>query len=477
MFWLGLSGPSFSQDNSPAAIPSIVPSTMTLNEFFVNHVKEEERAKLLDVFWATLKDKLKVDLPETFKESAIEELDSFPRGLALTPKQLKQGILSIHKLLELKKIKVPPKKPKYVTKGTFLFDFIPSKNSVASSWPIYSQTEVAIVSPKSKPIYNGEKAKLFLGVKKKNEDISEEQFKRSVILAEILNRLAENVFRSSARKFMVATPKSSGSEAVFLNDNIWSFIKSLETHFDLEMYTYDRVANFIESYAMVDEKYIDIIAPVEVKTGLKVDGHQVVFPAVHGEFQIRLINKESKKLFTYVRWYQGVSGNGFFPLNPYYMPKWTGGVKGKEYGGKALRTQIDILGHYSSLINQLVGDQPFGGYGITGVCLDSVEVTELLFRKDDSKDDIKVVPKRFPLLVGAPFIISKIDELDESQFNKESAQIFQRIKEVLKEIPRDYTDTVFDQEELKKRVLSSSPYLPGQEPTYELRYMLKKLRE
>ncbi|MBI2376495.1 MAG: hypothetical protein HYV07_21045, partial [Deltaproteobacteria bacterium] len=204
-----------------------------------------------------------------------------------------------------------------------------------------------------------------------------DRVKSNVIVSELLDRLADNESASKADRFSVKL-------GAHTHRTVAGFLRALAAdHHTIEVTVEHRIANFANLKTKApDGKILDVPAALMVRTGVLDElGREAVVPATHSELVFHLRSTDQSKgpkVDADVKFYQGISGTGFFACDTVATPNWCGrGVTDTFKGKDAIRAG-ELAGLLSDLINNVAKDLGLavGGYGATGVCNDSVAVVQ-----------------------------------------------------------------------------------------------------
>ena len=203
-------------------------------------------------------------------------------------------------------------------------------------------------------------------------------------------------------------------------------------------------------------QYLDVPAPMMIKTGLKDGlGKEAVVPAVHSEMVVSIKagpNARGPKFDADLKFYQGVSGTGFFPCNMNADPAWCGkSTQASLSGAKALEA-ITVAGAFTDLVNTTAKEKNLyaDGYGVTGVCNDSVAVVQ---------QAVTGHADAYPLLMKDEVLYGALKErLGDA--NKADDPTYREIRRAMKDLPSD----VHTNASSKRRALASLPWAAGREP-------------
>jgi len=422
-------GPS-SFELVPGRYPDAVPLTAVLGSIGQSPQGQAALGKVLD----ELKGKTGLEVPPELRAAVLSNPVALTKAMEVTPGQLSGGIVSLNAAYQSGKIK----------KGE------PAKQLLPQHFDLGKLDDVDAPRPKSemKELAPG----LFQG--DLPSALSDQQVKRNRVLAEVFGRLSNNTSLPDAEKFSVT---HNGQQFTKLDD----FAKALQADgYEVNVSFEQRVANFSNLKTTVPgsnpPKYLDVPAPLMIKTGLKdALGKEAVVPAVHSEMVISIKagpNARGPKFDADLKFYQGVSGTGFFPCHVNADPSWCGKSKqGEVSGAKALQA-ISVAGAFTDLVNTTAKEKNLyaDGYGMTGVCNDSVAVVQ---------QAVTGHADAYPLLMKDEILYGALKER-LSDANKADDPSFKAIRKAMRELPSD----VHHNESQKRRALASLPWAAGREP-------------
>lgn len=386
--------------------------------------------KLLD----GLKAKTGVEVPPELRSAVLSNPAALTKAFEVTPGQMSAGIVALNGAYQAGKIK----------------EGEPSKPLLPQHFDLAKLDDVDAPRPKSelKELAPG----LFQG--DLPSATSDAQVKRNRVMAEVFGRLSNNASLPEGEKFTVA---HGGKQYSKLED----FAKALQADgYEVNVSFESRVANFANLKTVVPgsnpPKFVDVPAPLMVKTGLKdALGKEAVVPAAHSEMVVSIKagpNTRGPKLDADLKFYQGVSGTGFFPCNVHADPSWCGRVsQAKVSGAKALEA-ITVAGAFTDVVNTTAKEKKLyaDGYGITGVCNDSVAVVQQAIT---GRADM------YPLLMKDEVLYGALKErLNDA--NKADDASYKAIRRAMSQLPSD----VRHNDSQKRRALASLPWAAGREP-------------
>jgi hypothetical protein len=218
-----------------------------------------------------------------------------------------------------------------------------------------------------------------------------------------------------------------------------------------------RVANFANLKTRdKNGALLEVVVAVLVKTGIRdAQGHEAILPAVHTELNVS-VRKASgapgPKLDGDARFYQGIVGIGFFPSGLAIPPPWTGEkILDEVQGDKALRA-VKLAGLLTDLVVATTkdGKGAAGGYGITGVCNDSVALVQHAING-------RATP--YPLLMRDESVTDMLKQLADGA-DAADRDDYAALEASIKAVPSD----VELDSSTAQRALESAPWTDGNEP-------------
>lgn len=414
----------------PGRYPDAVPLTTVLSSIGPSPQGQAALGKVLD----DLKAKTGVAVPPEMRAAVLSNPAALTRAMELTPGQLSTGIVGLNAAYQAGKIK----------KGE------PARLILPQQFDLSKLDDVDAPRPKL------ELEELAPGLFQGDlpSATSDQQLKRNRVLAEVFGRLSNNPSLPDAQKFSVT---HDGKQFTKLDD----FARQLKAEgYQVNVSFDERIANFSNLKTVVPGSnppvFLDVPAPLMIKTGIKDGlGKEAVVPAVHSEMIVSIKagpNSPDPKFDADIKFYQGISGTGFFPCNTAADPSWCGRVtQGSLSGDKALQA-ISIAGAFTDVVNTAAREQNLyaDGYGITGVCNDSVAVVQQATMGHADA---------YPLLMKDEVLYGALKEL-LSDADKADDPSLRAIRKAMKELPSD----VVQNDSQKRRALASLPWAAGKEP-------------
>ena len=339
-------------------IERLYPDTIGLPGVLEELGKTPEGRETIGRMFDVLATKTGVVAPPELVAEAKRNPRKMMQALQMSPSDMARAIGSVDKSFKEGKIKNPEHAPDLLPHS---FDF--------DSYPM-------VVSPARVPVLEDIGSGLFTGTIP--SETSDEQVKRNRVMAEVFQRLTSNTSLSDPSKtFEViykGLPISRVSDFV---DALTADGYTIETTFE------SRVAYFTELHQLVPgsnpPKYLDVPAPLMVMTGHRDPSNQMAMvPASHSEMNIAIKGGPDSRLRSDIRFYQGMSGTGFFPANINADPAWLGRVvhgAGTYTGAQAIKA-VKASAVFTDLIHSVGKELNLyaEGYGQTGVCDDSIAI-------------------------------------------------------------------------------------------------------
>ncbi len=415
-----------------ALIPGRYPDCVGLPDVLAAMPKGAQAQAAVGKIVAQLEASTGVKLPPAVVAAAVADPAKLADLLAVTPAGLSAGVDAMNAAHQsgARRVEVPPK-PKTLPQG---FDFA-NLSKIAYKRPEPQMKEIA------PGLYQGDL----------KSDIPDSQAKLNTLVAEGLDRLAGNADLPENQRFKL---KYNGGEYSRLD----TFLDALKKDgYTVECEFSHRVANFANLKAKgPDGKFRDVPAALNLKTGVKgPDGKEAVVPAVHSEMIVRIKSgPETKgpKIDSNVKWYQGISGTGFFPCDLNATPAWCGDSTSGKLTGKAALDAVKTAGALGDVINSSAGKLglAMGGYGATGVCNDSVAVVQ---HAVTGKTDI------YPLVMRDSILMNDI-ERRLGDANRRDDPVYKKLAKSIDAVPSD----VQPNPSAKARAAASIPWKAGSEP-------------
>jgi hypothetical protein len=356
------------------------------------------------------------------------------KALEVTPGQMSTGIAGLNAAYKAGKVKNPA----------------PRENLLPAKFDLAKMGELDVPRPKSelKEIAPG----LFTG--DVASTASDAQVKQNQVMSEVFQRLSRNPTAAAGEQFEVTlNGKAYTSMEGFLGG-----LK--DAGYDVSVRFDSRIANFAALKAAVPgtqpPQLVDVPAPLMVKTGITdALGKEAVVPAAHSEMMVFIKGGPDARgpaLDATTRYYQGTSGTGFFPADVHAEPEWVGRVSSPVLKGAEAMKAVGLAGAFTDVVEDtakrlnLYAD----GYGITGVCNDSVAVVQQAVTGNASQ---------YPLLMNDSVLLGELQRR-LSDGDRTGDATYRSLKKAIGELPSDARPNP----SAARRALQSIPWESGREP-------------
>ncbi len=420
--------------------PGIVPDAVSLPTILKGMAGSPQADALITSLVAEMKSALGVDVPPALVAAARANPDRVVDMLALSPKAMRGGFDAVHA-------------HHTATAATTASTAAPAPaNSKSHQLPQHFKTStIATVDVKRSP---GDLKQLAPGLSRgdvPNVAVSDAAVKKNVVLAEIIDRLADNPGKSKADRFVV---EHQGSRFTSLPN----FIEALRKDgYTVEAKITHRVADFFALKTQApDGSILDVPMAVMVKTGFKdAAGNEAIVPSVHSEvvFSIRAgASSADPKLDGDVKWYQGVPNTGFFPCDSMRKSTWTGSMTATTLDDSRASQALGLCAVLGDVIQDVAIQKKMAmsGYGITGVCNDSVAVIQ---------QALTGTITGYPLFMRDGLLLPEIEtRLKDSNRHDDAA--LKTLKAAIAAAPSDDAPNASS----AARALASMPWAAGQAP-------------
>lgn len=416
-------GPS-SYELVPGRYPDAVPLSTVLGAVAGSPQGQAAVNKILD----DVKARTGINIPPELRAEVMSNPAALTKVLELTPGQLSSGILALNAAHQAGKLK-PSEAPKQLLPQHF---DLANLDSVDAPRPQSTMKELA------PGLYQGDLP----------GPASDAQVKRNRVLAEVFGRLSNNAGLADGEKFSVT---HNGKAFTKLED----FVGALKADgYEVNVSFEQRVANFSNLKTVVPgsnpPKFLDVPAPLMIKTGIKDGlGKEAIVPAVHSEM---LVSIKGPKFDADLKYYQGTSGTGFFPRGIHADPSWCGRSQQAALKGDDALKAITLAGAFTDLVNTTAKAKNLyaDGYGVTGVCNDSVAVVQQAVTGNADA---------YPLLMKDSVLADALNErLNDA--DKTDDKTLRSLRNAMRELPSDTRKNQSQQ----RRALASLPWAPGREP-------------
>ncbi|MBL8956419.1 MAG: hypothetical protein JNK82_36935 [Myxococcaceae bacterium] len=410
-------------------VPGRYPGTVSLPDVLGKLGTTPEGQKAVGMLLGALKEKAGITVTPDVQAELLSNPSGATKALELSPRQLSTGIVGLNAAYQAGQVK--PIEPRKL--------FLPREGFDLSK---VAELELKRETPKLKEVAPG----LFTG--SLPSTVSDAQLKQSRVLSEVFDRLGKNASAGAGEKFSVTFK----GQAYTRLDALLGALKA--NGHDVKVTFEQRIANFADLKAAVPGTnppvYADVPAPLMLRTGVRdAAGREAIVPAAHSEMIVSVTGPE---LNADSRFYQGTDGTGFFARGGSAEPQWLGRVShGELEGADAVKAVVlagalgDVIGTAARAAN-LYAD----GYGMTGVCNDSVAVVQQAMM---GKADM------YPLLMRDDVLFGEL-KTRLSDADVKDDPTYRELKKAIEALPSD----VQTNPTLRARALSSIPWGAGAEP-------------
>jgi hypothetical protein len=420
-----LSGPSMIE-----LIPGRYPDAVSLPAFLKGLAGTPEGQAAVTQIVGAYTEKTGIPVPESTVTAILAKPDRLIDLLAATPKQMSAGVDTANLAYKQGKLK-PLAKPERKLPQSF------SLTELDSAPFTKPQQALKAIAPG-----------LFVGTVP--SELSETQVRRNSGLAEVFDRLAANAALPAEQRF---TAKLGGQSYTSLE----GLVAGLAAQgYEISATVEHRIANFAGLMTQKpDGTIVDVPAPAMVRTGVKKGNKEAVVPATHSELVIRVrpgANAPSGAIDGEIKFYQGISGTGFFPVGLERTPPWCGRRVADTFSGAKAKDAVLLAGTLSQVINAVADEKQLaiGGYGATGVCNDSVAVVQKALTGRTTA---------YPLLMRDALLADEVKQRKTDGDTSDDARLG-RLEQAIRETPSDAVGHTNG----RRRALASLPWSPGQEP-------------
>jgi hypothetical protein len=375
-----------------------------------------------------------VPVSPELKAAILQNPSAITRAFELTPAQLFDGIGALNAAHKAGKLKPTP----------------PRENLLPKSFDLSKIDSLDLPRPasKMKELAPG----LFQG--DLPSTTSDAQVKSNRVMAEVFHRLSRNASAADGDKFEV---KYNGGTFKRLDE----FMKALKNDgYSVDVTFEQRIANFADLKAAVPgtnpPKFVDVPATLMVKTGVvDTTGKEAVVPSAHSEMLVAIKagpNTKGPKIDADIKYYQGVDSTGFFARHVHQEPTWCGRVKQAELHGDQALEGIKLAGLFSDVVGKAAKDLGLyaEGYGLTGVCNDSVALIE---------QAMTGTAHEYPLLMKDEVLMGEIGARLNDNVRRDDPA-YRKLGQAIKDLPSDVKSNASS----RQRALDSMPWEPGKEP-------------
>lgn len=409
-------------------IPGRVPDAIGIDQVLAA-MPQADREQAIKLILSKVETELGLRVPPALRQAILANPARLADSLRATPAQISQGLAALQGLM----------------KSGALGEGKPEARILPASFDLAKADAVvwSRPTPELKPLAPG----LFQG--DAPGALSDAQAKANVIAAEIFDRLASNTHTKGTR-FSV---RYGGKRFTRVD----TFVEALRRDgHEITARVNHRVANFANLKTQVGEQLLDVPLGLLVATGIKdAEGREAFVPTVHSEivFSIRrTAATQGPGLDADLKFYQGVPHTGFFAADLVASPTWCGKTTSAVFEGADAVKALRYGGLLTSLIEESARAQGLGmaGYGITGVCNDSVAIVQ---------HAVSGATTAHPLLMLDESLLPFLDVRLAGKNHRDRAG-YQALRASLLAVPNDLEPSA----STLARTRGSFPWAPGQEP-------------
>ncbi len=453
-------------------VPGLYPDAVSLPDFLKKMGATPGGQAAVAQLLGTLKAKTGIVVPPEVQAELLSNPSAATSALVLTPRQVSTGITGLNAAYQDGKVKPVVPDPNLLPQS---FD-LSTLASLNAPRPTLSLTPVGppAVAPTAPAASSGASNAtttyppgLYTG--DLPPTVYEAQVKANRVMAEVFTRLGTDLAVPDAQKFSV----QYGGQTYSRIDDFLNALKA--DGYNVNVSFQARIANFADLKTPVPntnpQQWLDVPAPLMLKTGIKDKNDptkEAVVPASHSQMIITLAsgpNTKGPKLDSQVRFFQGIDGTGFFPAGVAADPTWLGNVVHDEINSDQAIKAISLAGALSDVIDSVAKSLNLSadGYGVTGVCNDSVAIVQLA---------VTGKAPQYPLFMHEKLLIGGLKQWLADPANKDHP-VFQTLKDAIEKLPSDIENNTT----VRPRALASLPWVAGKEPfpsTVEARRILSQ---
>ncbi|MBL8919480.1 MAG: hypothetical protein JNJ54_11505 [Myxococcaceae bacterium] len=415
-------------------IPGRYPTTVGLPQVLQALASSPQGGAAATKLLEKLQQQTGIALPPTVIAAVKANPAALTNALEVTPAQMQSGIGALNQAYRAGKVKNPePRK-----------DLLPQKFDLSTIDSLDLPRPKSELKELAPGLFTGDVA----------STASDAQVKQNRVMSEVFQRLARNPTAAADQKFEVTF---NGKAYSRMEDFLGALDKA---GYDVSVRFDSRVANFAALKTAVPgtnpPQLVDVPAPLMVKTGIKDgSGKEAVVPAAHSEMMVFIKagpNAQGPKLDATTRYYQGTSGTGFFPADVHAEPEWLGRASSPTLSGKDAMKAVKLAGAFTDVVEDAARrlDLYADGYGITGVCNDSVAVVQQAVTGNASQ---------YPLLMNDDVLLGELKKR-LSDGDRTGDATYRALKKAIIDLPSDTRPNPSAQ----RRALSSLPWTEGKEP-------------
>jgi len=416
-------------------VPGRYPDAVGLDALLESAATTPEGQAAVDQLLSGFQQKTGVVISQEVRTQVLEGAISLSSVLAITPQQMSEGIGTLNAVQRLKPDAqaAAPAKP-----------LLPQHFDLAQLNAVPFERPVPALKQLAPGVFTGDLPSA----------TPDEALKQNTVTAEAFDRLAANPGLPAEQQFSVAF----GGERYTRIDTLLGAMRA--AGYQVQVTFEQRIANFADLKTVKPGSnppvYQDVPAPLLVRTGVRdAQGNEAVVPACHSAMHVRIDsgpNTKGPPLHAEVEFYQGTGGTGFFPAGGVATPAWCGGESSQALTGDAAVHAAQLAGQLTQVITAAATQDHLmaGGYGLTGVCNDSVAVVEQAVTGKITE---------YPLLMRDSLVLGEIGRALGTAAPADAAGL-RELAASVQQVPNDLTANPSQ----VQRALDSMPWKSGDEP-------------
>ena len=341
-------------------VQALYPQTVGLDQVMTKMLSTEDGKAASKQILTHLEQRFQLNVPEPLIRAIEANPARLSQALQATPKGLSDGLKGLQ--AAIKAGRVPDIKPRSYQ----ILEANPALKLDLGQW---DGIQVKRPQTELKPLAGVR----FMGSVK--SDLSDAQAKANIVMAETRDLLAQNTSVRAGEPFKVTfNQREYGTVQEFMD----ALIASGHT---IEATVEHRAADFADLKAKIGEQILDVAASIYVKTKLGGGRPEVKIPTIHSEIVYRIRSNDQtqgQRIDADVKFFQGISATGFHPVGLTREAAWCGRKVSAELGQDQALDAIKLSAAFTYVIKSAAKKAGMGveGYGLTGVCNDSVAIIQ-----------------------------------------------------------------------------------------------------
>lgn len=340
----------------------------------------------------------------------------------------------------------------------------PTSDAPAPKWQVPAGADFTRLHTLDLPLPDTEPQTVLPGVRQgwpNRSGLDEATVKGRTFGAEVLNHLSHNgsLTDGEERFFVRVGPTRC--------ETVGELLEALTgAGYEITSRTGLRAADLFGLYAEdASGRLTPSAACLMVDTGLTDDeGKPLLMPALHGERTLSLAPPGGGPALE-LAWFQGLSGLGFVPHHLEAVKPWAGGKEVDELRGPSAVLAVRLADTLQQLIKEEAAAQgyPHDGYGVISTCGATEAIVQTAMTGHTNI---------YPTVFDKPRLGQLIERWRQDQ--RGDPEVLDLLAAGVRGTPSDADDE--RAREVPLRLLSSSPWLPGEEPFVEAAHTLATLR-